>query len=47
MTHVSCANSDVEEIERQLDKNVCYWFIDNKLNIHCAEDRNEIFSFCK
>ena len=44
MTHVSCTNTDVEEIEKQLNKdfaNICDRFVDNKLSIHFGEDKTK------
>ena len=39
---------DVEEIEKQLNKdfkNVCEWFVDNKLIIHFGEDKAKSILF--
>ena len=39
---------DVKEIERNLNKNFsdgCDWFVDNKLNIHFAEDKTKCILF--
>ena len=39
-------HSDINEIERQLNKNfslVCDWFVDNKLSIHFGEDKVNSF----
>ena len=42
---------DVNEIEKQLNnnfKNVCDWFVDNKLSIHFGEDKTKSILFaCK
>ena len=34
---------DVEEIEKQLYKYVCYWFVDNKLSIQFREMKSNLF----
>ena len=39
---------DVNEIEKQLNnnfKNVCDWFVDNKLSIHFGEDKTKSILF--
>ena len=39
---------DVKEIEKQLNKdfkNICDWFVDNKLNIHFVEDKTKSILF--
>ena len=48
MTHLMYQHRDVEEIEKQLNKdfeNVCDWFVDNKLSIHFGEDKNKSILF--
>ena len=41
-------NSDLKQIENQLNrdfKNVCNWFLDNKLSIHLGEDKTKCILF--
>ena len=37
-------HKDIVQIEKQLNENfenLCDWFVDNKLSIHCGKDKTE------
>ena len=41
-------SQNVKDIERQLNEdfaNICDWFVDNKLSIHCGEDKTKSILF--
>ena len=48
MIHVLFANTDINEIEKQLNvdfSSICNWFVDNKLSIHFGEDKTKSILF--
>ena len=47
-TYLSCQNSDINEIEKQLNKNfksIPDWLVDNKLSIHFGDDKTKSIRF--
>ena len=43
-----CQHEDINKIENQLNDNfcnICDWFVDNKLSIHCGEDSTKSILF--
>ena len=49
-TCLVCQHKDINEFEKQLNeefKNICDWFVDNKLSIHFGDDKTKaLYSFC-
>ena len=44
----ACQHNGINEIQKQLHEdfsNICYWFVDNKLNIYFNEDRTKSILF--
>ena len=47
-TCLACQDNDINEIEKQLNKNfesICDWFVDNKLGIHFGDDKTKSILF--
>ena len=47
-TCLVCQNKDINEIEKQLNKDfesICDWFVDNKLSIHFGNDKTKPILF--
>ena len=47
-TCLVCQDNDINEIEKQLNKNfesICDWFVDNKLSIHFGDDKTKSILF--
>ena len=47
-TCLACQHNDINEIEKQLNKNfesICDWFVDNKLSIHFGDDKTKSILF--
>ena len=47
-TCVVCQHKDINEIEKQLNKDmesICDWFVDNKLSIHFGDDKTKSIPF--
>ena len=49
-TSIFCQHKDVTEIKNVLHKEftkLCHWFVDNKLSIHCSEDKSKWILFSR